>query len=323
MTTPASSTPLSHNLLLLTGYSDIGPLVIRDFGDMRRRIDWMLTSLDETLAAAAAIKPLIESSGHGDDCAACVYLRNVALRLDNDFGLYAIHLEGTRRLWAGITKVDSINAAKTSHFLSLALTTRAILDSSFRSSVLFWKHDFRQFNKQLAESLESLRKLKWSTMGGHLRAPALIAALDEFAGMSNRLKQDSANYSDPAPTFKGKVELFRQGDTVGLGDFFDECDAFYSALSDMVHGGPASMMSAVPPGGQIILASGELRFIASAHHLAELIGVTLTLAHKLLVTLYLPLLTSTLGGVEGAMAPMTKAREVHDALLAKRSTLSF
>ncbi|MFC3653734.1 hypothetical protein ACFONN_19420 [Dyella humi] len=315
--------PFTHNLLLLKAHQGVIPTVLRDFGDMRVKIGFLLKHLKEFLTEAKGVKVAIDDADHGDDCDACVYLRNVALRLDNDLGLQAIHLGIATRLWENITHRDVVNAAETTDFLSLALSTRGILDSTFRSSLLYWKMDIRLYNKQLAESLDSLRKLKWSSMGAHLDDPALVAALDQFAALSNRLKQDSTLYADPQPTFKGKVDHFRKEDKVGLEAFFGECDEFYSALSDMVHGGTASMLSAVPPGPQIVLASDDLRFVASAHHLAELIGVTLVLAHKLLTMLYLPLLEFTLRHVEGAGTVAETVQAIASQARSRTQNLSF
>jgi hypothetical protein len=247
----------------------------------------------------------------------------VALRLDNDLGLQEIHLGTATRLWESITRRDVINRAETTDFLSLALSTRGILDSAFRSSLLYWEMDIRLYNKQLAESLNSLRTLKWSSMGSHLREPALVAALDQFAALSNKLKQDSTLYADPQPTFKGKVDHFRKEDQGGIGAFFDECDEFYSALSDMVHGGTASMLPAVPPGPQIVLASDDLKFVASAHHLAELIGVTLVLAHKVLVMFYLPVLERTLRHIDGADAAAERVKAIAINARSRTQGLTF
>jgi hypothetical protein len=109
----------------------------------------------------------------------------------------------------------------------------------------------------------------------------------------------------------------------GFAHFFDECENFYNALSDMVHGGSAAMAASNLKGSQIVMGVADLRYVASAHQLAELIGVTSALSHKLLVDFYVPVLVHALSRIEGADSATHHFSSIHCSLLAKTGNFSF
>lgn len=315
--------PFLHNKLLYEAQGQIVPVVLRDFALMKRQVERLLPLLDRSVDDCEQAAGQLISDDHGDDCEACVILRNMHFRYLHDLNLYRAHIKNTTSVWASITKADAVNSASSESFLSVALTTRALLDSIFRSSVLFSQGDIRAYNKQLADSLNSFSKLAWSTLPQNINHN-IGHVLEEYGALSNSKKNNSDLYADAAPTFKSKVEYMRGNNKAnGFAHFFDECENFYNAFSDMVHGGSAAMAASNLQGPQIVMGVGDLKYVASAHQLAELIGVATVLSHKLLVNFYVPVLVHTLSRIEGADSATHRFSSVHCSLLEKTGSFSF
>lgn len=292
MTDPRAA--YEHNKLLYTAQQSIVPIVLRDFLVMQKSISRMLPLLERDIEQCESLSEKLIALDHGDNCDACATLRNIRLRYLHDINLFRIHLQNSKTLWKSISKEDSFNSASAESFLMLALSTRAILDNVFRSSVLFLEGDIRAFNKQIADSLTAFRKLIWSTLPQNIDH-GIDTILNEYQALSNSKKNDSELYIDRTPTFKSKIDYFRNDkNAIHLLPFLDDCERFYSAFSDMVHGGSAALAASNLKGPQIVLGTGKTKYIASAHQLAELIGITLVVSHGLLVQLYLPVLVSSL-----------------------------
>jgi hypothetical protein len=317
------SAPFQHNKLLYDAQQEIIPLVLRDFVVMKRQVEGLIPFLEFSIRECENAAEQLISESHGDDCEACIILRNMHLRFEHDLSLYRAHLNNTKSVWAGITRKDAVNSATPELFLGIALTTRALLDAVFRSAVLYSAGDIRAYNKQIADSLHSFSKLVWSTLPQNIHHN-IGHVLDEYGSLSNSKKNDSPLYADPAPTFKSKVAYMRGNNTsTGFADFFEECESFYNALSDMVHGGSAAMAASNLKGAQIVMGVSDLKYVASAHQLAELIGVATVLSHKLLVNFYIPVLVHTLSRIEGADAANKCIAAIHESLLRKAGTFSF
>lgn len=315
--------PFLHNKLLYDAQREIVPLVLRDFVVMKRQVERLIPFLEFSLSECEKTAGQLISESHGDDCDACVILLNMHLRFEHDLSLYRAHVNNTKSVWTGITKSETINLATPELFLGVALTTRALLDTVFRSSVLYSSGDIRSYNKQLADSLHSFSKLVWSTLPQNIHHN-IGHVLEEYGSLSNSKKNESALYSDPAPTFKSKVAYMRGNNTSsGFADFFEECESFYNALSDMVHGGSAAMAASNLKGSQIVMGVSDLKYVASAHQLAELIGVATVLSHKLLVNFYIPVLIHTLSSIEGADSVKQSFAAIHESLIQKAGSFSF
>jgi hypothetical protein len=315
--------PVRHNRILLQACTNVTPVLLRDFRVMRAKINFLLSNLSHSLEQSAGLTDMI-ANDHGDDCDACVLLKNIEFRYKHDLDLYRAHLKNVELLFSGITQTDSINTACAADFLSLALTTRALLDNVFRSCILFMEGDIRIYNKYLADSLSSLRKLRWSTLSHGVPYEELDTVLTTFNSLSGKEKNESMLFADPAPTFRRKSEYLRakcRDDS--FSPFLDDAENLYSALSDMVHAGTATLAASAPKGPQIVVGGPELRFIASAHHLAELIGITLVSAHKWIIYLYLPVLTDALSCVEGTDGVRERLRGLQAALLSRIDGFEF
>lgn len=315
--------PFAHNKLLYEAQEDIVPMVLRDFRVMKQQLDHMISVTGQSIAECEQSADQLISDSHGDDCTACVLLRNMHRRYLHDLGLYRAHLRNIRSTWTEITKPDKVNSAQADQFLAVALTARALLDNIFRSCVLFSQGDIRAYNKQIADSLYSFSKLVWSTLPQNINHN-IGHVLEEYATLSNSQKNKSDLYFDPAPTFKAKVEYMKDKNrAAGFSSFFDECESFYNALSDMVHGGSAALAASDHKGHQIVLATPDIRYVASAHQLAELIGITAALSSKLLINFYFPVLIHTLSRIEGAERIGSHFESVHRSLVSKTGSFNF
>lgn len=317
--------PFEHNKLLYKTLSEATPLVLRDFGVMREKINYFLSNLDYFVTQLETISPKSASDSHGDDCDACVILKNIDMRYRHDIEVFRTHASGCKRLWLKISQANQINFADAEDFVSLSLTSRSMIENSIRSCFLYMNLDIRIYNKYLIESLASFSKLHWSTLPQSFDTKDVSAAITGFESLSNRDRNNSSLYADPQPTFKGKIDYFRQlSKTPGFADFFDDYERMYSAFSDVAHGGAAFLGASNRKGPQIVLACPpDLRFVASAHQLAEMIGVTLMMSQKTIVNFYLPVLIQTLEKIAGTDAMRASLTTMHGQLAAKIVGHSF
>lgn len=312
-----------HNKLLYQAQKNVTPLVLRDILVMKESINRMIPLLETDLGQCEVLSETLISLDHGDNCDACVLLRNIQLRYVHDLSLFQIHLKNSKLLWASVSKEDTYNAASAGSFLTLALNTRALLDNVFRSGVLFQEGDIRAYNKQIADSLTAFRNLEWSALSQNI-GRNIDDVLADYQSLSISKRNNSDLYVDLAPTFKSKVDYFRQHENaVKMLPFLEDCERFYSAFSDMVHGGSAALAASNLKGGQIILGTGNARYVASAHQLAELIGVTLVLSRKLFTHLYLPLLRNAMLGIEGAEEIKERIEMTIESLSKSNSSFYF
>lgn len=314
---------LKHNLGLYRAITDVTPLILRDFVVMKEKIEFLLTNLSQALDDCIKTTDSIVIPNHGDDCDACIALRNIRLRYTHDLHLFTIHHRSTTTIFENSTKPNCINAAEIESYLSLSLTSRAIFDNVFRSAVLYMEEDIRTYNKYLLESLSSINGLKWSTIPRNTNGN-IDQILVDYSNLSNRERNSSTLYSDPAPNFKSKVAYLRnRNEEPEFAVFFDDCEHFYNAFSDMVHGGAASLAASYPKDPQIAMGYPELRYVASAHQLVELIGITLIMSNKLLIQLYIPVLIRALAHVEGTAEISQTLRSIHALLSSKIEHFSF
>ena len=318
-----SRLPFDHNKRLYDSQKRITPLVLRDFATMREQLGEIFQRLQHSIDQCSDAADNLISNEHGDDCDVCIFLRNMHLRYRHDLTLFKAHLANARSTLEIVTRQSTINSASPEAFLGISLTARAVLDSAFRTAVLFTSGDIRTFNKQLADSLHALSKLVWSTLPQNIDHD-LGDVLTEYSSLSNSKKNNSALYADPAPTFKAKVDHMRNiNQDPGFAGFFDDCESFYNALSDMVHGGSATIAASNLQGPKIVMVADETRFVASAHQLIELTGILSVLTIKLLIYFHLPVLIYTLAGIEGCERVKKEFSALHSSLLKSVSGLSF
>lgn len=318
-----SRLPFDHNKRLYDSQKRVMPLVLRDFAAMREQLGEIFQCLEHSIDQCSDAAGNLISGEHGDDCDACVFLRNMHLRYLHDLTLFKTHLANARSTLKSVTHQSAINSASPEAFLGIALTARAVLDSAFRTAVLFTSGDIRTFNKQLADSLHAFSKLVWSTLPQNIDHD-LGDVLTEYSSLSNSQKNNSALYADPAPTFKAKIDYMRNiNQDPGFAGFFDDCESFYNALSDMVHGGSATISASNLQGPQIVMVADETRFVVSAHQLTELTGILSVLTIKLLINFHLPVLVYTLARIEGCEKMTQSFSDLHSSLLKIVSGLSF
>lgn len=317
--------PFEQNKLLYKTLSESTPLVIRDFGQMKDKIVFYLTNMELFISQLESVNLESISDAHGDDCDACMILKNMGMRHNHDTEVFRTHKSGCRRLWKKISRTDQVNVADAEDFVSLALTSRAMIENALRSCFLFMNLDIRIYNKYLIESLSSFGKLHWSTLPQSFDTKDASSAISAFELLSNRDRNNSELYADPAPTFKGKIDYFRKlNKAASFDDFFDDCERMYSAFSDVAHGGAAFLSASNKKVAEIVMVCPpDIQFGASAHQLAEMIGVTLMMSQKVIVNFYLPVLIQTLERISDTEVVRSSLENMHKRLAAKIVGHSF
>ncbi|HEY8329676.1 MAG TPA: hypothetical protein VIO59_14665 [Rhodanobacter sp.] len=292
-----------------------------------------------TLDDLANVSFLEDREHHPEDCDACVLIKNIELRVTHDLSMWRIHHAVASELRAVVSKTTQPNVAAQGNFLSMAISTRSLIEAILRSCILYFKLDIRIFNKYIADSLASFNKFKWGSLHYVLDTRELSGVLEEYASMGRKGQNDSVMYYDPAPTFKSKIELLdKVSPDPAFHAYFDELLEFYSFLSDIVHGGSAfiaacnfNQRSTVIEGqkitlenpGEILIKQGSYQFCSSAYQLLEFIGVSQVFSLRLLKQLYLPILIVALSNTEECAGVHAAIKRVHTRLIEATPVISF
>lgn len=331
--------PYEHNKRLIKPFEDSCPHVIRSYPEMLHLAEAHDGFIKSALDGLAAVSFLEDRKYHPEDCDACVLIKNIELRVTHDLSMWHIYRAAMSELRSTISKTNQVNIAAQGNFLTLAITTRSLLEAILRSCILYFTRDIKIFNKYLVDSLVSFNKMKWGSLRYILDTQPISSALNEYASMSNKDRNNSPLYRDPASTFKSKVEFL---DKASPGQkfhaYFDELQEFYSFLSDMAHGGSAFVAACnfnqrsmvieqqkitLDNAGEIVIKQDSYQFCSSAYQLLELIGISQVFALRLLKQLYLPILISSMSNIGECAAVCSTLTRVHNRLVESTYSISF
>jgi len=185
------------------------------------------------------------------------------------------------------------------------------------------KHDIRVYNKYFAESLTSLQKLVWSTLPHSIDSQAL-PLLEIYRSLSGSQRNDSKLFADPFPTFARKIEYLKSlSKDDEFNRLFDMVSDLYGALSDLVHGGIASLAVANPNNPQIVVGRAPLRYTPFAYQVAEFAGISLITSLKTLANLYLPALIQSLARIEGTLDVTERLMSEHSSFAERIKGATF
>jgi hypothetical protein len=311
------------NRILMAALARPVPVVLRDYEEMMPTIRAFVSEAGSAAATYGAVKLKAASHEHPDTCEACTILENVDLRYRHDLSLLALQADICGSLLQRITRSETINRAAPDDLLSVCLATRATLDNLVKSSVLFLMRDIRIYNKYLAESLTSLRKLEWSTLPQSIGEQA-APLLNSYASLSVSKRNDSEMFADPFPTFAAKVHYLRDTNKdPGFDTTLDMIAKLFGALSDLVHGGVAFLTVASPNIPQIVVGRAPLRYTPFTYQVAELLGVSMASILKVFGTLYVPALVQSLAGVVGTEKIAAELQAQQHATMARIGEMVF
>lgn len=328
-----------HNKRLTGSIEDSCPHVIRSYPEMLHLAEMHDGLIKSALDELANVSFMDDREHHTENCDACVLIKNIELRVTHDLSMWRVYRTAASELRSTVSETTKPNISTQGSFLTLAITTRSLLEATLRSCILYFNRDIRIFNKYLADSLVSFNKMKWGSLHYILNTQAISDALDEYASMSNKERNNSEMYHDPAPTFKSKVELLDQASTdPTFHAYFHELQEFYSFLSDITHGGSAFIAACnfnqhstvieqqkitLQNPGEIIVKQGAYQFCSSAYQLLELIGISQVFSLRLLKQLYLPILISALSNIGECDAVRSALMTVHTRLVKSTPSISF
>lgn len=331
--------PYEHNKRLTKSIEDSCPHVIRSYPEMLRLAEAHDGFIESALDDLATVSFLEGREHHPEDCDACVLIKNIELRVTHDLSMWRVYRAAASELRSTLSKTTEPNIAAQGSFLSLAITTRSLLEATLRSCILYFTRDIKIFNKYLVDSLVSFNKMRWGSLHYILDTQAISSVLDEYASMSNKERNNSDLYHDPAPTFKSKVELLdKASPDPTFHAYFDELQEFYSFLSDITHGGSAFIAACnfnqrstvieqqkitLQNPGEIIIRQGSYQFCSSAYQLLELIGISQVFSLRLLKQLYLPILIVSLSNIEECAAAHSALMRAHTRLVEFTTSISF
>ena len=299
------------------------PVILRDYEMMMPHINALVLELNRVVETFRALDVQAAPHDHSETCEACTVIRNVQLRYLHDLRLLAIQARVANDLHGNISQPEEINHATEEHLLSICLVTRATLDNLVRSCALFMKQDIRIHNKYLAESLTSLQKIVWSTLPQSISDDA-IPLLDQYRSLSGSQRNDSSLFADPFPTFARKIEYLKGlSEDQEFNKVFEIISEFYGALSDLVHGGIASLAVASPNTPQIVVGRAPLRYTPYTYHVAELAGISLIVTLKTFTNLYIPSLIQSLALMDGTLDITEKLMSEHSALAERIKGATF
>lgn len=315
--------PFDANRTLAAALHNPIPVVLRDYESMMPCIRRFVSELERAVEAFRSIEIKVEPHDHSETCEACTVIGNVQLRYTHDLGLIASLAKIFGELHESISQPNVINHASSKELLSACLITRAALDNFVRSCALFMKNDIRVYNKYLAESLTSIQKLVWSTLPQSIdkKAEPLLAS---YAAMAGSKRNDSELFADPFPTFARKIEYLRGlSSNDEFNALFDMISALYGALSDVVHGGIASLAIANPEAPQIAIGRASLRYTPYTYHVAEIAGISLITTLRVFTNLYLPALIQSLTWTDGTLYLTEKLKQEQSGLAARFKGATF
>lgn len=315
--------PFEANRKLSAALDNPVPVVLRDYEAMMPAINAYVLELTKVVAAFRSIEIQTAQHDHSETCEACTVIRNVQLRYSHDLSLLAVQARVFGDLHKELSRPNAINHATEENLLTVCLVTRATLDNLVRSCALFMKHDIRVHNKYLAESLTSLQKLVWSTLPQSINEKA-IPLLDSYRSLSGSQRNDSDLFADPFPTFARKIEYLKGlSKDEEFNKLFVIISEFYGALSDLVHGGIASLAIANPNKPQIVVGREPLRYTPYTYQVAELAGLSLITTLKTFATLYMPSLIQSLAWMDGTLDITERLMVEHSALAERIKGATF
>ncbi len=315
--------PFDANRKLSAALNNPIPLVLRNYEEMMSAINAFVLEMTRIVAAFRSIEIKAVPHDHSDLCEACTIIRNIQLRHSHDLSLLAVQARVFGDLHKELSRPDAINHATEEDLLTVCLVTRATLDNLVRSCALFMKHDIRIYNKYLAESLASLQKLVWSTLPQSINEQA-IPLLDSYRSLSGSQRNDSELFADPFQTFVRKIEYLKGlSEDNEFNKIFVIISEFYGALSDLVHGGIASLAIANPSKPQIVAGRNPLRYTPYTYQVAELAGLSLITTLKTFVNLYMPSLIQSLAKMDGTLDITERLMAEHTALAERIKGATF
>ncbi len=311
------------NRILADALNRPTPVVLRDYEQMLPFVGTMVVELERAEGAFRSVKIEVEPHDDQGTCEACTVIGNMQLRYFHDLGLVASLCKTFSGVHARISQPDVINKATTEDLLSVCLITRAVLDNLVRSSAMFLHNDIRVYNKCLAESLTSIQKLVWSTLP-HSISESALPLLDDYKAMSGSQRNDSVRFADPFPTFVRKIDFLKERNTVeGFNALLEMIADLYGALSDLVHGGIASLAIANPSTPQIVVGRAPLKYTPFTYQVAELCGISIITVVKAFSNLYVPILIQSLGWIEGTERARVRLTDEQMTLADRISDASF
>lgn len=331
--------PFSHNKRLIAPIEDSCPHVIRSYSQLIELTSNQSNIATNLLKQLKAISFLEGREHHETDCDACVMIKNLSMRFSHDVSMLAMFTNTIDSQIFAVTRAGEVNSASQEQFLLVGLATRSALESIVRSSTMHYKLDIKIFNKYLADSLCSFKEMKWGTLHYNIDTSEISGILEEYLSFSNRQKNKSNLYSDPFTTFKSKTQMLSDASKDEyFKEFFSETDEFYSALSDIVHGGSAFISASnfnqrstvigtkkitLAKAGEILLMDGGRKFTSSGHQLVELAGICQVVIIRLINQLYLPVTITALTKISECEHVCAAMKNAHANLATRVKGLSF
>ncbi len=322
--------PFEHNKALRGPLAESCSHVIRNYPQMLGMLSAQNKILDQLSSDLSRINFLQGRDHHEDNCDACVIISNMTLRMSHDvLVLQALQLLVATNL-SLLSKKEEVNTGPQHLYISVATTTRAVIETLIRSSAMYLNADIRTYNKYLAESLHSFKQAKWGSLTHNIDTSGITSLMDAFSTMSNRDRNNSNLYSDPFPTFKSKIEYLASINQQEGFYLLDKVSDFYSTLSDLVHGGFAFLSASnfkrnstvvgsqkltMDSSGEIILKTGEYSHTASATQLLEFTGICQFVALKMMLQLYTPIVRQTFHRIPECQEIEVQLSVIHDRLV--------
>lgn len=156
--------PFEHNKALRTPLDESCSHVLRNYLQMLGMLSEQNEILRRLSSDLSEINFLQGREHHDDNCDACVIISNMILRINHDtLVLKTLHLLAASTL-SLLSKKEGVNNGPQHLYVSVATTTRAVIETLIRSSSMFLNADIRTYNKYLAESLHSFKQAKWGSL---------------------------------------------------------------------------------------------------------------------------------------------------------------
>lgn len=322
--------PFEHNKALRKPLAESCSHVLRNYPEMLGMLSEQNNILGQLSSDLSTINFLQGRDHHEDDCDACVIISNMTLRISHDvLVLQALHLLVATNLRL-LSKKEEVNTGPQHLYISVATTTRAVIETLVRSSAMYLNADIRTYNKYLVESLHSFKQAKWGSLTHNIDTSGIASLMDAFSTMSNRDRRNCNLYFDPFPTFKSKIEYLASSNQQDGFNLLEEVSDFYSTLSDLVHGGFAFLSASnfkrnstvvgsqkltMDSSGEVLLKTGEYSYGASATQLLEFTGICQLVTLKIMLQLYTPIVRQTFHRIQECQEIEAQLASIHGRLV--------